>query len=459
MKYAVFSLALLFGVPVMVWLAMLNSQMRQWLLALLLLSTCFGTLGKINFVSLETYRGPDRGFEITLTDLIALSLNIAMIVKFPKKILWVPPRTILVGLFLTWCVVTTVRSPVPLYGAFTMFKLIRMCAIFWCIVNVLEIGTPIRGLWIGFTAVSIVMTVICLKQKYVNGYYRVPGPFDHSNTIPLYVNLLIPALLIWALADKRLKIWESMLSLIGSLGLVFCVVATYSRAGMALAGLSLLIALAATNMRGINPRAIIVSGVVIVLMMVGAAKATDSILKRVASAPKSSEEAREEFNAAAHAMLANHNAGIGLNNFSYVLTTETAYNRFLKVMKNETQAGVCHHIYNLTAAELGYPGLMLFVLLILSFCWTAVIWAFKSKVFESKLLFGLFLGALALHLQGFLEWGFRITPVMQMFAMTSAVIIGLSRIVKSKQLKLKTSLSTPFLEPRVATPASEGVPA
>ncbi|MGB2628544.1 MAG: hypothetical protein WAK20_17295 [Candidatus Acidiferrum sp.] len=73
-------------------------------------------------------------------------------------------------------------------------------------------------------------------------------------------------------------------------------------------------------------------------------------------------------------------------------------------MKNETQAGVGRHIYDLTAAERGYPGVVLLVLLILDFCWAAVIWAPKSKVFESKLLFGLFLGAPRLRLQSLLEW-------------------------------------------------------
>jgi hypothetical protein len=438
MKYAIFSLVVVLGVPAMTWLAMADRRFRQWLLALLIVSTCFGMMGKINFVSLETYRGPDRGFEITLTDLIALSLNIALIAKFRSKLLLVPPRTILVALFMLWCAISIVMSPVPLYGAFTFFKLLRICAIYWCVVNVLEIGTPLRGLWLGITGISIIMTVLALKQKYINGYYRVPGPFDHSNTIPLFVNLIIPVLLIWALADKNLKLWESILALVGSLGMLFCVVATYSRAGIALSGLSLLIALAATNFRGLNPRALVVSGVVMVLMLLGAAKATDSIVNRVKTAPKSSEEARKEFNAAAHQMLADHHGGVGLNNFSYVLTNRTSYNRFLKVMKNESQAGVCHHIYNLTAAELGYPGLVMFLLLITSFCWTSVRSAFRSRSFESKLLFGFFLGALALHLQGFLEWGFRITPVMQMFAMTSAMIIGLARIVERKRVEEQT---------------------
>lgn len=427
MKYALFGMAALFGVPAMTWAAMSDRRLRQGLVALLILSTCFGTLGKINFISMESYRGPDRGFEITFTDLIAFSIALGLVAGFRNKILWLPPRSWIMILTFLLCVASAATSPVPLYGAFTVFKLLRMYMIYWCVVNVLEIGTPIAGLWAGVVSVATVMTVIGLKQKYLNGLYRIPGPFDHSNTIPLYVNLILALLLTWAVTDKSLKPWQVALSLFGTLGLLFCVVATASRAGMALAALSLVVALAACNFRGFNPRSLMVSGVIALLMIIGAAKATSSILNRIKTAPKSSEEAREEFNAAAKLMRTDHFFGVGLNNFSEVLTTETRYHRFLSVMKNETQAGVCHHIYNLTAAELGYPGLAIFLGLLLSLWWTALRYGVSGKELEASLLFGLMLGAAALHLQGTLEWGFRITPVMQMFVMTSAMIVGLAR--------------------------------
>ena len=457
MKYSIFALAMLIGVPAMVSLAMNGRRYRQWLMSLLIISTCFGTLGKINFVSLETYRGPDRGFEITLTDQIALSLNIAMLVRFRDKIRWVPPRTVLMVAMLLWAMISVSMSPVPLYGLFTVFKLCRMFCIYWCIVNLLRIGTPIRGLWAGILGTAAILTVLGLKQKYINGYYRIPGPFDHSNTIPLYANLLIAVLLVWAIADRKLKPWESAASLAGALGLTFCVLATYSRAGIALAGGMLIIAMVVTNMRGFNPRSLAISGVVFLLLVGGGIKAAGSLIKRVKEAPKSSEQARQEFNAAARMMLHDHPFGVGVNNFSYVLTSQTSYNRFLKVMKNESQAGVCHHIYNLTAAEVGFPGITLFLLLILSFCWTALRAWYRGGDLEAKLLFGLFLGAVALHLQGLLEWGFRITPVMQMFTITSAMIVGLASQLDRRASSRKRERRTESCEIIPAVPTPEGV--
>ena len=36
-------------------------------------------------------------------------------------------------------------------------------------------------------------------------------------------------------------------------------------------------------------------------------------------------------------------------------------------MENEEHAGVCHHIYKLTAAEMGYGGLIVFALMLAHF--------------------------------------------------------------------------------------------
>jgi O-Antigen ligase len=435
MKYVVFGIALLFGVPVMTWLAMSSRRLREALVSLLLVSTCFGPFGKLNFVSLETYRGPDRGYEVTLTDLIALSLCLALLIGFRHKLKLLPPRTFLLAAFFLLCLVSTAMSPVPLYGSFTLFKLLRMFVLYWCLVNVLETGVRLEALWVGIISIAGIMTVLAIKQKYLNGMYRISGPFDHSNTIPLYVNVLLPVLLTWPVADRNMPKWKAIVSMLGVMGLLLSVVATYSRAGIALAGVSLVIVLIGVNARGANPRSITVSVLVLLLMIAGAIKAADSMMKRVKEAPKASEEAREEFNNAAHAMLQDHSGGVGLNNFSYVLTAQTDYHRFLHVMENETQAGVCHHIYNLTAAELGYPGLVMFIGILLSFWWTALRSSVRSRELEAKLLFGLMLGAMALHLQGFLEWGFRITPVMQIFAMSCAIVIGLSRRVSAGSAK------------------------
>jgi len=61
MKYAVFGMVLVLGVPAMTVAAAYSERIRSWLLSLLVFSTVLADKGNINFMSLETYRGPDRG--------------------------------------------------------------------------------------------------------------------------------------------------------------------------------------------------------------------------------------------------------------------------------------------------------------------------------------------------------------------------------------------------------------
>jgi O-antigen ligase len=162
-------------------------------------------------------------------------------------------------------------------------------------------------------------------------------------------------------------------------------------------------------------------------MLGGIARVAGPIISRIQTAPKASEEARDEFNHAAQRMLHDYPDGVGLNNFSYVLTTHTDYRQNFQAMKNEEQAGVAHHIYWLTAAETGYLGLALYLAVILRFGWSAWSGSFRNKSIHGTLLFGVFLGFCALQASGFYEWAFRVTPVMQLYAIQAAIAAAYPR--------------------------------
>ena len=111
-----------------------------------------------------------------------------------------------------------------------------------------------------------------------------------------------------------------------------------------------------------------------------------------------------------------------------MLTNNTEYRTGITVMKNEPQAGVCHHIYKLTAAELGYAGLGLFLLILARFEWRMLRYAWSGGRLEGLLLAGWALGCLALHLGGLLEWAFRVTPVVQEFMVVAGLAAGVSEL-------------------------------
>jgi len=441
MKYAVFGLMLVVGVPVMALLAASSQKLRDWLVSVLLIAPALGDKTGINFLSMESYRGPDRGFEVTLADLVVLGLCLAMILRDSARIRWLPAGSLVMALLFGMSVISAYTAPMPLYGWFTVWKLVRMYLLFWCVANLVRTGTDLTAFWRGFVTLGLLFLVMTLKQKYVNGIYRVSGPFDHSNTIPLYLHPLIPLLALWALADQALTPLRRGLTLLAAFSMLFAVYATFSRAGLALAGAALMGALFWGVVRTRSPRALAITTGVVIAVALGMIKAVPRIIERMQTAPESSAAARDEFNHAASLMAAEHSLGVGLNNFSHVLTNTVRYRAHIQVMVDEAQAGVCHHIYWLTAAEMGWIGLAVFLLVIGRIMGFAVVGALRARTLEAHLLGGLALGMGALHLQGFLEWAFRITPVMAQFALVAGLVVALRDRTRDQRREARAALA------------------
>ena len=432
MKYLIFSLVSLIGFGGMLGIATRSATARGILLAGLIFSTAFGDFANINFMSMETYRGPDRGFEVTLTDLIAGALIIAMLIQYPKRLTWFPYNSgWMLGFFGLACV-STLMAPQKILSAFTLFKFVRIYGVYWCTVNCLRTRIAPQYIWWGLLAIGSFTTLLAMKQMYVDGIHRIPGPFDHSNTLPLYLNLMMPLLLMWGLCARHFKPASVIASVLTALGMTCSVVLTYSRAGMLLAGAGLLGTLTVAALRARSIRVTATLFIVFVAMLVVGIKVADNVIHRFLNAPKSSSEARAEFNQAAAMMVRDHKLGVGINNFSYVLTHTPKYRAHIKVMRYEKQAGVVHHIYWLTAAETGYLGLAVFVIMIARFAWRAGWYGWHSRSLQGILLVALFLGFCTLHASGFLEWAARISPVTYLFAITAGISVGFADIIESQ---------------------------
>lgn len=434
MKYVAFFGFALVAVPGMAFLSMQFAAWRGRLLGLLVFSTVLGDLASINFFSMESYRGPDRGFEVTLTELIALGL-LAGLVARPAGIRWLPTNTLLMASFFGIALISAIGSPDPLVAGFTLWKLLRVFVIYWVVVNSVARADDLKPVWAGLVAAGLFVAWQAFKQKYLGGVYRVSGPFDHSNTVPLYLNLFLPVLLAWGMADRTLRRWQAGLTLVAAAGMAFAVLATFSRAGAALTGAAGLAVVVLVNLRGSGMRARAVGVAVMLTGLTGASLAADSFIERIRNAPESSAHAREEFNRAAIAMAMDHPIGVGINSFPLVLTGEAEYRKHIRVMENEEHAGVAHHIYLLTAAETGWVGLAVFVIIMLRFAGVTLVGAFRVRGPDRFLLWGALIGFGTLGASGFLEWAYRITPVTYMWAVMSAFAVGL--VVRANRVPIR----------------------
>lgn len=426
MKYVVFFLMLCVGVPLLANRAVIDAKVRGLLAGGIFLFALLVKQGKVNFVSMETYRGPDRGFEVCTCDLLALALCIVLHKKYPERIVKFPPGSWLLLALYIIATISVAGAEFKLVSFFSLFKWARAYGIYWITYNMLRMPWPRRNIWLGMVIAGWTLFLWALKDKYIGHVYRVAACFDHSNTVPLFINQFLPVLAMWGLTDKKLSNLQSVLSTIGCLGLCVASQSSFSRLGMLLSvsGFfgSLLIAnifCRTKRVRGVTVFA--VTGVVI-----GGLLALPSIMERIRTAPEESELARKEFNIAAKKMAEDHPFGVGVNNFSHALTKQARYSQFITVMEDEDEAGVCHHIYNLTAAELGKPGLYVFVVILVYFGGNALIGFWKNRHnMVGWLCMSVFIGECALHVSGFAEWVFRITPVTYMYAIMAGLAMGL----------------------------------
>jgi hypothetical protein len=430
-------MALVIGIPIIAGATAFFKKLKFLALIAMVTSFLFNSQFSINLLSMEQYRGPVRGFEITIADIIAIGLIIGMLLRTGSKIVWKPPFTFLLLGFFLFSIVTVYRSEYPIYGWFAIWQLFRMGIMYWCIINFFSTEdyslTSIRVLMAGYTLTAFFLSVIAIKQKYLDGIYRISAFFDHSNTVPSFALFTLCVLMVWVLSDVELRKLHFIIPLGSVLGMTVAILATGSRTGIVTAAGSIVAALMISNYKVKNTRIRITTIFLTICIILGGLMVIDTVIDRFLNAPKESEEARNEFEIAAIMMADDYKLGIGLNQYSQVLTVTEKYRKHISVMKNEEQAGVAHHIYLLTAAEMGYWGMYYFIFIIVAFLfsmfWNGLTW----KTLEQRLLLALVVGFAVVFAIGLFEWVLRQSPVLYELAVAAG--FGQALITKIKNDK------------------------
>jgi hypothetical protein len=437
MKFVLFTVALVLGVPTVAAASAFSKQLKRLAFVAMIVSFLFGSQFSINLMSMEMYRGPVRGFEVTLADIIVLGLILGMMLRTGSLIIWRPRMFFPLFAFFIFSIINVYQSEYTIYGWFVVWQLFRMGLLYWCVINFFATEEydhgSIGALMLGYTISGLIMALITFKQKYLDGLYRTQVFFDHSNTVPSYALIFMFVLFVWVLYNTKSNLMQHLIELVAALGIVFAVLSTSSRTGMVMAGASVVGALVVANRKTRNTRIRFTTIFLIICMLIGLAMVIDTVIYRFLNAPESSEEARNEFEIAAIMMADDHSIGVGLNQYSQVLTLNKTYREHIKVMKYEEQAGVAHHIYLLTAAEMGYFGMYFFIAIIALFILSMLYYGLPWKTLEQRLLLGVSGGLVILFAIGFYEWVIRLSPVL--YQLVVAAAFGQSLITMSKKNK------------------------
>lgn len=439
-------------VPLLASKAKQSEKVRSILLACMAFAPCQSRGISTHIMSMEHYRGPDRGFAVTLTDLFAWSLLAYLVSSKRREIAWLPNGWYLMGGFFLAALISATQAPMLIGSLFTLWTLVRLYVICWVAMNAIRTGINPRYLYYGFVVMGLVLGIYCAFQKYRMGMYRVTGFFDHSNTIPLFELNAMSFVLITALGDKQLTSKWAWAGVFAVLAMTFGIVATQSRMGVAVSIGCLVATLVLANILSDRRRTRVVSAVVFSVLLVGAGMAAKTMINRIKTAPESSAKAREEFNIAADMMTKDHPLGVGINNYSNVLSTNSRYNAHIEVMASEIeegQAGNAHHIYKLTAAETGRWGLAWFMSIIVFFLMTALVaaWRMRKSLYGYQAL-SLMIGSICVHIIGNFEWALRVDQVGSMFAIVCGSIAGFGYLGKNVAKRRKMGTTQRTREPK-----------
>jgi hypothetical protein len=439
----------LLGVPAVTVLLYALPRWHRFLLGIMAFGTCHVKKPFYMEVFFVNYRGVDRGFGVTVPDLLFFGFFIWLVTGGSKeKLIWWPYNTTLWLLFLAACMISLINSSVPYYGLFSLHKFIRGFVLYWVTVNLVRTREDVQAVITGVMAAVLFESGVVIWDKYITKRVvnRSVGTFPHPNTLAMYVDLIMPMLLSVLLTDgfsKRQTKWAAG----AILGGILCVIFSKSRASLLIMGAALGMATCISILIKPTSRKVIIVLLGFVAMDVIGVMAAPKIIARFEKAPEASEMTRVYFNMAARAMAQDKLFGSGLNSYSWViehtdyywyvypdaLEEEKDLEAFRESDKGISRLGTAHHIYFLFAAETGWPGMIVFICFLASFYLRNLVLFLRTRdEYYQAVALGLLVGFSTLHLQGLLEWIFRQTQVFLLFCLLSGLMVAIGNIARER---------------------------
>ena len=436
LKYLVFFSVLILGVPVGYILASRFSMVEKCVFFFFIFFTC--EMIDINFFSLENYRGTSKGFEFGMVD-IAMYIIFALILKrSPQfKITWIPPGTYFYVAYMLLSIASTIHSDILIYSAFELNKMIRMYLYFWIAYNYLQDSRKLDTLVICLGLVTIYIFLSVFKQKYLLGMFQNMGPFPHQNSLTMYMAFLGSISLSRVLnkSDVNVPFWFVVFGMSA-----FCVLATLSRAGLALFAINCIVVFGISlilrdkEQKRVKARKILIVIIMPFVVVAGLYKASDSILERFSTAPEESKLTRIYLAQAAVKMANENILGVGLNNFAHKINDPYPYGEHIpeEISRDSSNRGLVETAYLMIAAETGWLNLVVFAAFIFYFYLKNLISLVNLKDSSHRYISVAIAGCLTqIYLQTTLEWVIKQTNNFYQLMLIFAIIGVLSKISKS----------------------------
>jgi len=430
-KWIIFISAIIIGIPCMVYFLRQSERNVNIFITLFFIIALNDLGGKfaINIISFEKYRGWSRGMEITALDLMCIAFMILLSTQpstsFRHRLL--RPESWGFILYCAAAFLSIFTAFVPLYAFFGWWKIFRGIIVFFLFSRLIDRESRLKHLVTTFGLMCLYELPLVLVQKYAWHIYRATGTLPHMNTLAMSMNLLsLPVFAAFLMDTGKPKKWYILVIAAA----IFNVICTLSRGALVSWVIGMVVCLLFLRRRHLVAERVTLLTIMGLTAFFVALKVLPTLQQRFLEAPPESEQTRKDFNECCKDMIRERFFGVGINNFSYAIGhTHLGEKAPLNEERIDRDDGVAHHIYYLTGAEMGWPGLLAFFFMIGGILFRCL-WLIRKVKNNSITVYaiGLFAGMITLHIQGLLEWVFLQTNIWFIFCALSGTIAALGRL-------------------------------
>jgi hypothetical protein len=436
-KHYIFLVGLVITVPLGARIASRVGWFRDACVFALVFGTTRFDLQAINFVSRAWYRGTSRGIEICWLDFLWMIVLASEPRPAPpaRRAPW-PVCLPAMLLFFGYNVLSVCGSTPQIFGVFELSKMLRAILVFVTIARFVKSDRDLRVIVWALGSAVIYEWGAAVYGRIFLGHSRAMGTFAHPNSLSMYNLMVVPLLLAVSLSDtdERLKKVCAAGALLGTTAVLF----TVSRNGLVTLGVLLMLVGVTCGSFKITAKK--VAAALLATALVGAVlfKTSGDFEKRFTEGGSEFGgkvyEGRGTYLLLAQFIVENQPLGCGLNNWSYWVSNRYGVmveQHFIpypdpdtpppekKLIKDAhvdaAQAAPAHSLYAITLGETGWPGVVLFALVWLTWAVTTGSFLFKrTSALRSRFGLGVFFALLGALSQSFSEWEFRQTPLLFM---------------------------------------------
>lgn len=468
-------------------LACLSKRIRDLFFVLIIPAAAVTEYIDVNFVSRDWYRGTTCGFEVSMVDVLSVSLLVSSILvprRGEKRSYWPASLGFMLMFFAYACFSVAISEP-KLWGLFELSKMVRGIIMFLAVAFYVRSERELRLFVFALGLAVLYEGFRGVEQRYVYGIQRVFANLDAPNSLSMYMCMTAPVF-VTVLTSRFPRILKIEATCVIMLAFI-SVLLTVSRAGLVIICLVLLASAVITVSIKVTPQKLGVALLILIGLGGALAKGWKTIDSRFQgdSLRKEYEDkhamGRGYYIRIAAAIADDHFFGVGLNNWSYWVSNkygpEQGWNfvayRYgtakdpgwtVPVGSNldNAQAAPAHSLAALTAGELGIPGLLLFTIVWMrwfqmgaGFLWPRTLDPMR------RVGIGLFFGTWGIFLQSITEWVFHQSPIYYTFNIMLGVLASLCYLKKQERRasRFQPSDADEYGSPRLMeTDSAEVVP-